>query len=425
MDGQNTASMNDSSFMTATALARKIEKMDDDLSALATQDLSMSLTDEKALLNAIQKELEENQNSSDKIKLRRLKCKLRLREIERNQGRIPFNLDKRTIETLMPTDFNRNLREFHSKRAIFNFINSIGDITSSPIEQIPKKIRKIKDKIKKDPNDQLTDTHPPNKEQSDVLNSNQPESVKLKKNGCVTSAEMETHLQRTLSKSNQSLQSQYFNEYKDHNRTFEESLFGDIHGRKNKTPIKSAWSGKVLKPFILRDSETLTQRMKLHEDIISFVSKKNHEPFQFERKSIDYCYLRPEMVGSVNSLLFDNFWPEIDISESLIYPEHTVVVLYGKIVIGCGFITPAGYITYLCVHNEWQNAGIGKFMLYHLIQTCPGKDITLHVSVNNPALILYQMFSFKIEEFIKNFYDKYLPENSVRCKHAFFLRLRK
>jgi hypothetical protein len=29
-------------------------------------------------------------------------------------------------------------------------------------------------------------------------------------------------------------------------------------------------------------------------------------------------------------------------------------------------------------------------MLYHLTQTAVGKDITLHVSANNPALLLYQ-----------------------------------
>ena len=52
-----------------------------------------------------------------------------------------------------------------------------------------------------------------------------------------------------------------------------------------------------------------------------------------------------------------------------------------------------------------------------------GKDITLHVSANNPAVLLYQKFGFKVEEYIHNFYDKYLPSNSSECKHALFLRL--
>jgi ribosomal protein S18 acetylase RimI-like enzyme len=36
-------------------------------------------------------------------------------------------------------------------------------------------------------------------------------------------------------------------------------------------------------------------------------------------------------------------------------------------------------------------------MLYHLVQSCQGKDVTLHVSVDNPAMLLYQSFGFKAE----------------------------
>lgn len=91
-------------------------------------------------------------------------------------------------------------------------------------------------------------------------------------------------------------------------------------------------------------------------------------------------------------------------------------------------------------------------MLYHLFQTAISKDITLHVSANNNAMvkilsnahvicitksclsflcfslrtqILYQKFGFKPEEFIVNFYDKYYPADSVYSKNAFFLRLRR
>jgi len=52
------------------------------------------------------------------------------------------------------------------------------------------------------------------------------------------------------------------------------------------------------------------------------------------------------------------------------------------------------------------------------------RDITLHVSPNNPAMILYQKFGFKIEEFVQNFYVHYIPEESELSKHALFLRLR-
>jgi ribosomal protein S18 acetylase RimI-like enzyme len=39
-----------------------------------------------------------------------------------------------------------------------------------------------------------------------------------------------------------------------------------------------------------------------------------------------------------------------------------------RMVIGCGFITPDGYITYICVNPEWRNHKIAKLILYQLIQ---------------------------------------------------------
>lgn len=59
------------------------------------------------------------------------------------------------------------------------------------------------------------------------------------------------------------------------------------------------------------------------------------------------------------------------------------------------------------------------------LQTCMGKDVTLHVSASNPAMLLYQKFGFKTEEYVLDFYDKYYPLESTECKHAFFLRLRR
>ncbi|CAG8679338.1 1746_t:CDS:2, partial [Paraglomus brasilianum] len=115
----------------------------------------------------------------------------------------------------------------------------------------------------------------------------------------------------------------------------------------------------------------------------------------------------------------------IDVGENLQYPEFSIIALYKRLVIGCGFVTPAGYVTYLAVSAGWEKSGIGKFMLYWLIQKCKGKkDVTLHVSANNNAMILYQTFGFKPEEFIVNFYDKYLPDSSWECKNAFFVRCR-
>ncbi|PSN49328.1 hypothetical protein C0J52_04289 [Blattella germanica] len=108
--------------------------------------------------------------------------------------------------------------------------------------------------------------------------------------------------------------------------------------------------------------------------------------------------------------------------------EPGCVVLYRKLIIGFAFMVPdvglnEAYISFLFTRPEWRRAGIASFMLYHLIQTCMGKDLTLHVSATNPALILYQKFGFKVEEFVQDFYDKYFPADSKECKHALFLRL--
>lgn len=53
-----------------------------------------------------------------------------------------------------------------------------------------------------------------------------------------------------------------------------------------------------------------------------------------------------------------------------------------------------------------------------------GKDVTLHVSASNPAMLLYQKFGFKTEEYVLDFYDSGYLE-STECKHAFFLCLRR
>ncbi|KAH7935505.1 hypothetical protein HPB52_009392 [Rhipicephalus sanguineus] len=99
-----------------------------------------------------------------------------------------------------------------------------------------------------------------------------------------------------------------------------------------------------------------------------------------------------------------------------------------KLVVGFAFMVPdvkfnEAYIPFIFTHPEWRKSGIAKFMLYHLIQTCMGKDVTLHVSATNPAMLLYQKFGFKVEELILDFYDKYFPADSKECKHAMFLRL--
>ncbi|MCI4393315.1 hypothetical protein PGIGA_G00156070 [Pangasianodon gigas] len=194
--------------------------------------------------------------------------------------------------------------------------------------------------------------------------------------------------------------------------------------------IKSPYTSRTLKPYIRRDYETRPLKMSLLAEIRAYPHRNDPSWVPEPESPIDYCYVRPNHIPSVNSMCHDMFWPGVDLSECLQYPDFSVVVLYKKVVIGFGFMVPdvkynEAYISFLLVHPEWRRAGIATFMIYHLIQTCMGKDVTLHVSASNPAMLLYQKFGFKAEEYILDFYDKYYPVDSKECRHAFFLRLRR
>lgn len=208
----------------------------------------------------------------------------------------------------------------------------------------------------------------------------------------------------------------------------------------------SPHTGRTLHPFIYRNDTCVPVWIKLMCELQYEVNGEMPS-----RASIDFCYVRPQHIAAVNALLQRMFWPGIDseyqlriqfnysiqlihfyfcpVSECLTYPDFSIVALYKKLVIGCAFLVPdvghnEAYVSFMAVRPGWQRAGIASFMLYHLTQTCMGKDFTLHVSATNPAICLYQKFGFKIEEMILDFYEKFLPiDSNQHSKHAFFLRL--
>ncbi|KYM93696.1 PREDICTED: cysteine-rich protein 2-binding protein [Cyphomyrmex costatus] len=199
-----------------------------------------------------------------------------------------------------------------------------------------------------------------------------------------------------------------------------------LQGYNEPTSVHSPYTNRLLKPFIRRDTSCQPLWLKVMEELSTKVNKD--DPQWKPRASIDYSYIRPQHIPAINSLCCQFFWPGIDLTECLQYPDFTCVVLYKKLVVAFAILVPyvgynEAYISFLFTRPEWRKSGIGTFMLYHLIQTCMGQDVTLHVSATNPALILYQKFGFKVEEFVQDFYDKYMPPNSRECKHALFLRL--
>ncbi|KAI9510026.1 hypothetical protein F5148DRAFT_658941 [Russula earlei] len=144
---------------------------------------------------------------------------------------------------------------------------------------------------------------------------------------------------------------------------------------------------------------------------------------------IMYVTLTAEHLPQVHDILHRSFWSGIDVSDSLQhFPEQaTIVAVYKSLVVGCAILSSPveTYITYLAVRAGWENAQIATAMLFHLINRNPNKDITLHVSTNSPAMLLYNRFGFKAEEFIVGFYEAYLDRQSRMSKNAFRLRLRR
>ncbi|KAF8322487.1 hypothetical protein DL93DRAFT_2050299 [Clavulina sp. PMI_390] len=149
----------------------------------------------------------------------------------------------------------------------------------------------------------------------------------------------------------------------------------------------------------------------------------------YQQAPIDYVALQEWHINQVHDLLRTSFWPGIDVSTALEYhPEkYTVVAMYRRVVVGVALISPPpdeAYVTYITVKEGWKNAGIAKTMLYLLIRSSPDRDIMLHVSADNPAMILYNKFGFKAEEFVVGFYEDYIDPKSKACRNALRLRLR-
>jgi len=202
---------------------------------------------------------------------------------------------------------------------------------------------------------------------------------------------------------------------------YENSLLSRISSA---TPRKTAG-------LLALDWETVSPWMKLMSDIRAHYRLAHIERDQpieaiapIKYTSLERCHL-----DQVHDLLARVYWAGIDVSDSLQNaPERcTVVASYKQLVVGVAFLSSPHetYITYLAVKAGWDNTQIATSMLFHLIGLNPNKDITLHVSANNPAMLLYNRFGFKAEEFVAGFYENYLDHQSRVSKNAFRLRLRR
>ncbi|KAJ7600926.1 hypothetical protein C8J56DRAFT_21755 [Mycena floridula] len=199
---------------------------------------------------------------------------------------------------------------------------------------------------------------------------------------------------------------------------FQNSFLARLHGSREAVPAFAV------------DWDTVTPWMRLMADIREHYSLLHPARNQPEEKvaPITYTYLQACHLPQVHDLLSRVFWSGIDVTDSLDYsPERcTVVAVYNRLVVGVAIMSSPRetYITYLAVRHGWDNSQIATAMVYHLIQINPTKDISLHVSTNSAAMLLYNRFGFKAEEFIAGFYSAYLDPDSRASKNAFRLRLR-
>ncbi|KAK7031628.1 cytoplasmic protein [Favolaschia claudopus] len=203
---------------------------------------------------------------------------------------------------------------------------------------------------------------------------------------------------------------------------FENSFLARLHG---------ASCGTAIPDLVAVDWETATPWMNLMSDIrdhYTFAHPEREQP-PHTVSPITYSPLERWHLDQVHDILDRAFWSGINVSDSLEYsPERcTIIAAYGRLVVGVAIMSSPRepYITYLAVRAGWDNAQIATTMLYHLIALNPHQDITLHVSANNSAMLLYNRFGFKAEEFVVGFYDAYLDPQSRASKNAFRLRLRR
>lgn len=204
------------------------------------------------------------------------------------------------------------------------------------------------------------------------------------------------------------------------------------------TEFTSPFSGRPLPAYIKRDTDCFARsaRGQLMHSLNRLFNQQQQQ--QEHPTTIDFIHLRREHVPQLNRLLSAFFWPNIDVAESADYPDYSIVAVYNRwLIVGAALLDPDGYLSHLFVRPDWSSSGIGTRLLHSLLQSAPPRDITLHCSATNPAMLLYNRFGFKPEQYIVNHYDKHycMAEQSEECralstvlpfsKHAFLMRLRR
>lgn len=73
------------------------------------------------------------------------------------------------------------------------------------------------------------------------------------------------------------------------------------------TLLAQSWN--FLSLFFRRDYESRPVKLRLLEEIRAHPHKKDPEWVPKPTAPIDYCYVRPNHIPSVNAMCHDSFWP--------------------------------------------------------------------------------------------------------------------
>ncbi|KAG8733990.1 hypothetical protein FRC11_013828 [Ceratobasidium sp. 423] len=137
------------------------------------------------------------------------------------------------------------------------------------------------------------------------------------------------------------------------------------------TPLECSFAsrlygGQFSSPMVFfQDWETMSPWMELMEDIMDHYRISRAEDTGLDSYSwapITYTPIYAWHLPQVHDLLERAFWSGIDVSDSVKWePEQcSVVALYKKLVVGCGFLseTMDPYVTYITVRAGWEQSGV-------------------------------------------------------------------
>ncbi|TPX54237.1 hypothetical protein PhCBS80983_g05993 [Powellomyces hirtus] len=161
---------------------------------------------------------------------------------------------------------------------------------------------------------------------------------------------------------------------------YNNSFLSRLYGNTQPTRTVSPYTGRILLPHIWEPHHLATST-PAHQTLVAIAPTTAAHP-------ITFTHLTPRTLPHVNTLLSNTFWPGINVMEALQYPDFTIVATHARhLVVAVAIMTPDAYLSYIAVRNGWEGAGLARFMLWYLIAAVPGKDITLHVSANNKAMV--------------------------------------